>query len=146
MIDSSRTYLVVGKHGVGKSTVSNCILNINPHSYYIRNPCVASEKIQIHSNVDSKVIDTFGLGDVSLTNQTFVLSALRDGLASEENLIDLLVFVIKQEKIRVDTYDFFKLLQNGIFRGRARNNTVLICNGCEKGWLELNRAFSLALS
>ena len=141
-----KTYLIVGLSGVGKSTIANCIINKNPDLFYIRSypfntsnsasGCTRNFQVSYDNHI--KVIDTVGFGDPEL-NQTSVLQSLRIALATENYQIDAILFVIRQGRLRNETFQFFKLMQNEVFRGKGKQNSILICNGCQKGWLEMQR-------
>ena len=141
-----QTFLIIGVAGVGKSTLANCIINKSPDLDLIReypfvtsdSACGCTRNFQITFDNYTKVIDTIGFGDPEL-NQTSVLLSLRTALATEDYRIDAVLFVIKQERFRNETVEFFKLMQDEVLRGKTKRNSILICNGCQKGWLETER-------
>ena len=148
-----KTYLLVGLGGTGKSTIANCLINKNPDLYHIRDypfntsnsASGCTNKFQVCYDEHTRVIDTIGFGDPEL-NQTSVLNSLREALDSENYLVDAIIFVIREGRFLDGAVDFFELIQKNLLCGKARHNSLLICNGCPPGWLAAERTKSPYLS
>ena len=147
-----RRIILVGYTGAGKSTVANCLFNRRGSHYHIQShPFRTSDSATgctsnatILSNDELVLIDTVGFGDPRF-NQTSVIETFQQGLAMLNNTVDLVVFVMKRDRFGVHLAEFFEHIHDELFRGLMHNNSVLVCSGCQKGWLDENRRESPAL-
>ena len=134
-----KTYLIVGERSSGKSTIGNCILSegssINDIKSVPFNTRETTTDIKANGNNQTRVIDTFGFGDQK-ADLDKLLWQLRKALDGDNYLLDAVLYVITNEP---PSRGFFKLMQQDIFKNVARNNSILICNGCDEGWLDEER-------
>ena len=139
-VHGHKTYLIVGERGVGKSTLGNCILSQSSSLDDIKNSPFNSKDTQIKAsgNNETRVIDTFGIGDQK-ADHAQVLHQLRKELARDNYQVDAVLYVMSNEPLRKETVEFFKLMQYDIFENKTRDNSILICNGCDEGWLDDER-------
>ena len=138
-----KTYLIVGERGVGKSTIGNCILSKSFLIDDIKNSPFETKhslekEIKASEYKGTRVIDTFGFGDLKV-DQAQVLHQLRKTLTDNNYTLDAVLYVISHERLRKETVEFFKLMQNDIFENTTRDNSILICNGCDEDWLDEER-------
>ena len=89
---------------------------------------------QMRSNDRFTIIDSIGFGSPDF-NASYILEQMRGVLRRVENRIDLVLFVIKKGRLTNDTYQFIRTFQDEVMRGKARLNSVLVVNQCEKGWM-----------
>ena len=87
---------------------------------------------------DLIVIDTAGFGDPTI-NSTSTFEVFREALQMCNNKVDLVLFVIQEGRITNELLQFVRIFQHKVFQGRVLKNSALICNKCNKGWLQANR-------
>ena len=141
-----RHVIVVGFPGAGKSMLANCLFNRRGTLYHVKHYPLptsfslyaCSVKPTIISNDEFVIVDTVGFGDWHF-NQTSVIEEFKQGLALLDNKVDLVLFVMKLDRIGDYVADFFQILHKELFRNYIHNNSVLVCSECRKGWLAANR-------
>ena len=137
-----RTIMLFGIAGVGKSTISNCILNrkgdmesIQDGGFQVSEDAGSGTlKFELKSNDQFTIIDSIGFGSPDF-NASYILAQMRGVLNKVNNRIDLVLFVIKKGRLTNDTYQFIRTFQEEVMGGKARLNSALLVNQCEKGWL-----------
>ena len=141
-----KTIILAGYTGAGKSTLANCLFNQQGSLYHVQthpfptsdraNGCTAKATMLSNSKYD--IIDTVGFADPRF-NQTAVIETFQAGLALVNSTVDLILFVMKQDRVGKALDTFFTIFKNEVFRNRMVDNSVLICNNCREGWLADNR-------
>ena len=63
----------------------------------------------------------------------------KSALASVNNRVDGILFVINDDCVNRTLVDLFRVFQEDVFHGKMANNTMLVCSKCSKGWLQKNR-------
>ena len=137
-----KTIVLFGISGVGKSTVSNCLLGAKGDMNSIQNgdfpvsedAASGNTDFEIHSNDKYTIVDTIGFGSADI-NGTYLLKMMRRGLHKVNNELDLVVFVIRQGRLTNDTFQFIRTFQENVLRNESRMNSLLLVNRCERGWL-----------
>ena len=92
----------------------------------------------IASNDEFIVVDTVGFGDPAF-NATSMLEEFRRGLRMVDYKVDLILFTLEKGRFDDRSTQLFDLFHSDLFRHKIADNSVLVCNKCEKGWLERNR-------
>ena len=137
-----KTILIVGISGVGKSTIANCLYNQNGDMKNINegpfkvSPDASSGtiKFEVHSNTQFTVIDSIGFGSNEF-NSAYVLDQMRTALNTVDNQIDCIVYVTEKGRLTNETYQFVRLFQEEVMNNKAKQNSMLLVNKCEPGWL-----------
>ena len=145
-VKAKRTFILVGPSGVGKSTLGNCLLNRNASHFTTQchpfeakdsaNGC--TKKCTMANNDNIAVIDTVGFGDPHIDSRTS-FKLFQNALASVNNRIDGVLFVMSSGRLKPELVDFFRVFQEDVFQGKMAKNSMLICSKCNKGWLQKNR-------
>ena len=122
--------MLVGVDTFSKSVLMNCLLN--PSSDIVQ------EHVdhKLRSNSTLTIIDTFAI-DHNISARNF-LSKMRDKLNHVNNTIDLVLFVIKHDSDSdrlINETLFIQTFQQDVLHGKARFNSALVVNGCERAWL-----------
>ena len=141
-----RHVIVVGFPGAGKSMLANCLFNRRGTLYHVKHYPLptsfslyaCSVKPTIISNDEFVIVDTVGFGDWRF-NQTSVIEEFKKGLALLDNKVDLVLFVMKPDRIGHYVADFFEQKDDVLFHGLVRNNSLIVCSGSRKGWLAVKR-------
>ena len=141
-----KTIVLVGPSGVGKSTLGNCLVNQRPclnatqdSPFQTRNSANGcTRNSSLACNTDLCVIDTMGFGDPHADSRhSFEL--FERALAQVNNRVDLVLFVIKEGRLKKELFAFFGLFQEKVFADKMKHNSAVICNQCRSGWLAENR-------
>ena len=144
-----KTYMIVGDRAAGKSTLGNCILSKSSSLNDIKNvPFDTREttsEIKVSENRWTRVIDIFGFSDQK-KDPSYVLKQLRKALDGGNYKVNAVVYMIANEPLRKETAELLKLMQQDIFKNVTRNNSILICSGCDEGWLDEERTVNADLN
>ena len=134
--------LIVGISGVGKSTVSNCLLNQRGDlEKIIGGPFPVSEdsgsgnvEFDVRTNKHFTIIDSIGFGSNEFSSE-YVLERMREAMNKVDNEIDCVMYVFEKGRLTNETYQFISVFQNEVMKKKTKYNAMLIVNKCEKGWL-----------
>ena len=133
---------MIGISGVGKSTISNCLFNQKGDMGSLKKPFKTSDgagsctlKFEMRSNQQYNIIDSIGFASPDM-NASYILDEMRGALKQVNNEIDYVFYVIEKGRLTNTTFHFINKCQKEVFQNKARNNSVLIVNMCEKGWLQ----------
>ena len=152
IITAKKTIALFGIAGVGKSTLSNCLLNqrgemanIQDGGFQVSEDAGSGTlKFDIKSNHEFTIVDTIGFGSLEF-DASYVLGEMRKALRQVDFSIDCVVFVIKKGRLTNETFQFIRTFQQEVLRNASRANSVLLVNRCDKGWLsrpgQLNNPF-----
>ena len=140
-----KTIILFGISGVGKSTISNCILNQKGDTDSIINSAFpvspdassGNTDFDIRSNDQYTIVDSIGFGSADI-NGTYLLDRMRAALMQVDNKVDYVVFVIQKGRLTNATFQFISTFQDRVLRNMSRNNSVLLINRCEQGWIEMD--------
>ena len=135
--------MLFGIAGVGKSTLSNCLLkqrgdmaSIHDGGFQVSEDAGSGTlHFELKSNDQLTIIDSIGFGSPDF-NASYILAQMRGVLNKVNNRIDLVLFVIKKGRLTNDTYQFIRTFQEDVLRNASRTNSVLVVNQCERGWLD----------
>ena len=138
-----KTIALFGIAGVGKSTVSNCLLNqdgamerIVDGPFPVCEDCGSGNvEFQMRANEQFNIIDSIGFGSPDF-DASYILAQMRGVLNKVNNELDCVVYVIKKGRLTNETYQFIRTFQQEVFKGTSKYNSVLVVNKCEKGWVE----------
>ena len=142
--DSKPVIVLLGEMGVGKSTIGNCLINLNASEELIRDSPFATNNNVIsctnHSSVFSGhefvVIDTVGFGD-PLYHVNTTLSLFKNALELVNYRIDLLLFVTESGRLTEQTIEFFETISQNLLIDKVMQNAIFICNKCRQGWIDI---------
>ena len=137
-----KTIMLVGVTGVGKSTIANCLLNqrgdldsIEKGFNTSSNAAACTVNFTIRSNDNFTIIDSIGFGAPDLSASK-ILQEMRNTLRQVNNRVDLVLFVIKWPRLCNVTRQFIMTFQKDVLQNKARLNSALIVNHCDKpGWI-----------
>ena len=91
-------------------------------------------KFEVRSNKKFNIIDSIGFGSPDM-NASYILDEMRGALKQVNNEIDYVFYVIKKGRLTNTTFQFINKCQEQVFQNKTKNNSALIVNMCEKGWL-----------
>ena len=137
-----KTYILVGLSGSGKSTIGNCIWNKSGSLDLIRDtPFPTSDssmgctrKFSSIQNATTMILDTVGFGDPS-KDQNTILDEFKKALAHVKNQVNCVMFMVKKSRFSSEVVQFFELVQDRIFMGRCKYNSILVITDCDDGWI-----------
>ena len=139
----SKTILLIGLSGHGKSTTGNCLLNksgdeknITEEPFRTSNGasgCTIGFKTA--QTDDFIVLDTVGFGDPQFTDQKKILNDLKMAIQSVGNQIDCVLFVVREGRFTNETVQFFETVQEKVLRKNFVENSILIASSAREGWL-----------
>ena len=136
--------ILLGQMGVGKSTIGNCLINLNASEELIRdrpfatnnNVVSCTNQSSIFSGHEFVVIDTVGFGDPVYPANT-TLSLFKNALELVNYRVDLLLFVTKSGRLTKETLvEFFETISQNLLTENVMPNAIFICNKCKKGWID----------
>lgn len=139
----SKTYILVGLTGSGKSTTGNCIFNRSGNLDAIQDtPFPTSDSsssctksFAIARNNTLSIIDTIGFGDPTL-DKTKSLDEFRNALSHVSFKVDCVLFVVRKGKFSQEVVEFFATVQEKILKNKCVKNSILLVTDCETGWIE----------
>ena len=135
--------LLVGIAGNGKSTLGNCLVNQRAEMHNITSTPFdtsdgasgCTQLFQEARNNDFIVLDTVGFGDPKFKGKD-ILEELKKALKKVDHTIDCVVYVFKKNRFTNEAVRFFKAVQEDIFKGKLKNNSILLISNAEDGWLD----------
>ena len=138
--------LLVGAEGDGKSVIGNCLLaQRGDMASIVNGPLLVcagfggSMTFQVEESVDKRftVIDSIGF-DNNLFSDNYILDEARDALRKVGGQLDLVVYVVRaDDKFSGFTHvtkRIIDMVDEKLFHGRMRYNSMLIVNKCRPGW------------
>ena len=142
-VKKKKTIVLFGIAGVGKSTISNCLLNqrgdmasIVDGPFPVCEDCGSGNlAFQVRSNAHFTIIDSIGFGSMEF-NAAYILDQMRSVFARVNFEIDCVMYVIGKGRLTNETYQFVRTFQEEVMRHKARFNSILVVNRCQKGWLD----------
>lgn len=141
----SRTYILAGLSGHGKSTTGNALCNAAKDNVgsmeSLTHPFPTSDssmgctrEFQWSMSGGCTVLDTVGFADPSIDSEK-VLHEFKRALNSVDNKIDCVIFMVSKVRFTKEVVEFFKVIQEGVFQDKCFNNSILIVSGADTDWV-----------
>ena len=143
LIVNKPVIILLGQMGVGKSTIGNCLINLDASEELIldrpfnthNNVISCSNQSSIFSGNEFVVIDTVGFGD-PLYPVNSTLSLFRNALELVNYRVDLFLFVTESGRLTKETIEFFETISQNLLTENVMPNAIFICNKCKQGWID----------
>ena len=139
---TTRTVMVVGITGSGKSTTSNSIINKSGEQIKLQTPFTTSDgasgctlHFQVNMTPEETVLDTVGFGDPQF-KPSIIFEEFKRALERTGNRVTHVIFVVRKGRFSNELVQFFKSVQEKVLKDKCRYNSIVLITDAPKGWVK----------